>query len=235
MMQFQGFPPGKTKLIRIPAQFFSDVLPMITDPIELKVVLFFFQALQQKEGEYRYLRWDDLQHEDLQRGLLPLMPDQPFDEILQHGLNMAIEHAIVLASEVDWGHRSEIIYFMNTQKGRYAVQQIQQGNWTYQEGENPLQILPERPTVYTLYEQNIGTLTPIIADQIKDAEAEYTTSWLEDAIRAAVENNARSWRYIIKVLERWQEEGKHHEITGRDNRTDGKRYAEGEFKDFIES
>ena len=31
---------------------------------------------------------------------------------------------------------------------------------------------------------------------------------MKEAMRLAVENNARSWRYVLAILERWQREGK---------------------------
>lgn len=68
-----------------------------------------------------------------------------------------------------------------------------------------------RPNVFQLYEDNIGPLTPLIAERLKDAEESYPDSWLNDAIDQAVVNNARSWRYIetiFKILEgertRWK-------------------------------
>lgn len=62
--------------------------------------------------------------------------------------------------------------------------------------------------VFTLYESNIGPLTPIIADQLKDAENTYVFSWIEEAITLSVTNNKRNWRYCETILKRWKESGK---------------------------
>jgi len=51
--KFEGFPPGKTRLVRLPAQFFTDLLPRLDDPDELKLILFCFWALEQREGADR--------------------------------------------------------------------------------------------------------------------------------------------------------------------------------------
>ena len=55
---------------------------------------------------------------------------------------------------------------------------------------------PERPNVFRLYEENIGMLTPMVADELRAAEEEYPSGWVEAAIREAAAGNVRSWRYI---------------------------------------
>lgn len=62
--------------------------------------------------------------------------------------------------------------------------------------------------VFALYEENIGPLTPMLADTLDDAEKTYTLSWVVDAIALAVENNKRNWRYCEAILKRWQRDGK---------------------------
>jgi len=90
----------------------------------------------------------------------------------------------------------------------------------------------ERPNLFTLYEQNIGALTPMLAEVLRDAEKEYPAAWIEEAIREAVEHNARSWKYIAAILERWKKEGKGGGKPPSEE--DRKRYVEGEYADFIE-
>jgi DnaD/phage-associated family protein len=97
-----------------------------------------------------------------------------------------------------------------------------------------VEILPERPNIYTLYEDNIGLLTPMIADALKDAEKEYPAHWLEEAVHEAVAHNKRSWRYIQAILKRWETEGKNREITGQPDQPDGRRYITGKYADFLE-
>lgn len=74
-----------------------------------------------------------------------------------------------------------------------------------------------KPNIFKLHEQNIGIVTPILADALIDAENKYPWKWLEDAYRIAVEQNARSWAYIDAILKRWQAQGNQD-----DNRKNGK-------------
>ena len=66
-----------------------------------------------------------------------------------------------------------------------------------------------RPTIFKLYEENIGPLTPMIADILRDCEKDYPYEWIRDAVEEAVTNNARSWRYIESILRHWKETGQH--------------------------
>ncbi|HEX2172062.1 MAG TPA: DnaD domain protein, partial [Dehalococcoidia bacterium] len=74
----------------------------------------------------------------------------------------------------------------------------------------------DRPNIFRLYEQNVGILTPLIADQLRDAENTFPPTWVEDAFREAVAQNRRNWRYILKILERWASEGRSDGTARRD-------------------
>ena len=62
--------------------------------------------------------------------------------------------------------------------------------------------------IFSLYENNIGLISSLIADELKEAEKLYPASWIEDAFKVAVEMNKRNWRYIHAILKRWAAEGK---------------------------
>ena len=55
-------------------------------------------------------------------------------------------------------------------------------------------------SVATLYEQEIGALTPLIADAIQDACDTYPIEWIPEAIQIAAASNKRSWSYVEGVL-----------------------------------
>ncbi len=100
-------------------------------------------------------------------------------------------------------------------------------------GRMPVALDLERPNIFRLYEENIGPLTPLIADTLREAEQTYPTDWIEEAIRKAVLNNARHWRYVEAILRNWKEKGR-DDTDRRDSEKDRRRYIEGEFADFIE-
>jgi DNA replication protein len=91
----------------------------------------------------------------------------------------------------------------------------------------------ERPALITLYEQNIGLVTPLLLDELREAEERYPNHWIEDAMREAVLANARSWRYIRKVLERWAANGRQHAQDRAERPIDVEKYTSGQFGDIF--
>ena len=61
--------------------------------------------------------------------------------------------------------------------------------------------------IFSLYEQNIGILTPLISEKLKDAEEDYPAEWIPEAFKEALNNNARNWGYIKAILDRWKVDG----------------------------
>jgi DNA replication protein len=234
--KFPGFPRHNGRPIPLPTVFFSDVLPLIDDLAELKVTLYCFWALYQKEGRFRYLRRRDFTgSETLMGGLRAAVPGVPPEASLDAALLRACERGTMLCADVNVNGDTQRLYFVNTVLGRIAVDQISAGEWKPGDVEAPIEILPQRPNVFQLYEDNIGPLTPMIADALKDAQREYPAHWLEEAMRVAVESNARNWRYVLAVLERWRAEGRSRETAETSaQQPDGRRYVSGSFADYIE-
>src|SRR5690606_7847034 len=98
----------------------------------------------------------------------------------------------------------------------------------------PVALVVERPNIYTLYEQNIGPLTPLIGDQLREAEKEYPAEWIAQAIQLAVERNARNWRYVLGILKRWETEGNDRGLAKQPSQADRYRYIQGELSDLID-
>lgn len=227
--RFEGFKNGQKPKVALPEQFFSELLPLIDDLSVLKVVLFAWRALMQREGTYRFLCYDDFAEDAaLSEGL------RVVDASLDTALTQAVAQGVFLRAEVTVRGEDEQLFFMNTPRGREAVARIQAGEWR----PNPdglVTILPERPTIYALYEREIGPLTHGIGERLKDAEETYPYEWIIAAIETAVDNNARSWAYIRAILERRQQEGDANEKLERSGIGDGQRYASGEWSQFIDS
>ncbi len=220
--------------IKLPADFLGRLMPDIDDLAELKVAVFFLAALRQKEGNYRYLRREEfLADADLMRGLAVIDRSIAPIRILDAALQKSIERGTLLRAEINLDDEKGPLYFPNDKAGRDLQRQVQAEQWRPAYADE-IEILPPRPTLYRLYEENIGALTPMIAEAIKAAQAEYPHEWIEDAMRYAVERNARNWRYIQRVLEGWQQEGRSRETSGG-HLERHKQYTAGEWKDFIKS
>jgi len=57
------------------------------------------------------------------------------------------------------------------------------------------------------YEAEIGLITSMIADDLKDAATTYPLKWVLDAIHEAAVQNKRGWKYCLAILERWKKQG----------------------------
>jgi DNA replication protein len=204
MRGFSGFPP-KGRLIKIPGLFFTELLPQIDHMAELKVTLHAFWRLQQQEGQLTFLRKRDMLADSV---LLSGLGDQS-EAALAEGLERAVSRGTLLHVQFQNDGRSDDLYFLNTLKGRAAVDGIQAGKWSPElESGLPMNLIVERPNIYRLYEQNIGMLTPLIADRLEDLEQTYPQAWLEEAVGIAVKQNKANLSYVEGILKRWRSEGR---------------------------
>lgn len=217
MHGFPGFPAGRQRTTPIFNLFFSDLLPIIDHLAELKVTLYAFWALGQKEGKVRYLRLTDFLNDTaFVKGLGPTT--QLATDALLEGIERAVARGTFLHVNVESADGNLDLYFLNTEKGRAAVDGITRGEWRPSpDDEAPVSLLVERPNIFVLYEQNIGALTPMIVEELRDAEKTYPARWIEEAIKIAVENNVRRWRYVSTILERWRQEGRQDALGRRDS------------------
>ncbi len=221
MERFNGFPAGKVRMTPIPAQFFSALLPEIDHLGEMKVTLYAFWFLDHMEAPVRYLTYDDFTDDEL------LMQGMGQEE-LDAGLERACVRGTLLRVDVK-GSGPNRLYFLNTVRGRAAVEAITRGDWAPNYEEHPpVSLDAERPNIYRLYEENIGPLTPLVADMLRDAEKAYRQEWIEEAIRTAVQNNVRRWNYVEAILRSWQEEGRDG-VNRRNAEKDRRRNIENEF------
>jgi len=211
MKGFAGFPDGKMRTVPLPEQFFTDLLPTVDHLGEMKVTLYAFCRLNLKQGEYRFLQREDFSEDELFMRGLTASPRQA-EEILDDALERAEARGTLLHVMVEDAQAIRHMYFMNTEKGREAVEKLTQGEWRPPDHAGMVVTLSQmRSNVFSLYEQNIGALTPMIVEELRDMAATYPAVWIEDAIRIAVKNNARKLKYILAVLERMRTEGRHEQ------------------------
>ena len=209
MRKFNGF-PARMEFTPVPNLFINSLMPQISDITELKVTLHLFAALYRKRGYPRFATYDELLGDaSLMTGLKH--EGEPA-EALRHGLDMAIERGTFLQVMLNREDRPEEVYFLNSEADRQVVTRIQNGEFalTGLQAARPTVDagLEEPPNIFSLYEENIGMLTPMIADELREAEKLYPEGWIRDAIGEAVNLNKRSWRYISRILERWASEGR---------------------------
>ena len=231
-MSFRGF-PARMDFTPIPNVFISRLVPQMRDISELKVTLHLFALLYRKRGYPRFAAYRELLGDagrvgGLKEGLTG--EGESPEEALRRGLDLAVNRGTVLRLMLSMDGVPEEVYFLNTEPDRRAVARIQSGELALAGLKAPRKetaaVPAETPNVFALYEQNIGMLTPMIAEELREAEEQYPEEWIGDAIREAVSLNKRNWRYIARILERWAAEGRTDGEEGkRASKTDSERYS----------
>ena len=216
MSKFKGFTDSET-FTQLPDSFFHQLLKEIDDAAELKVTLYCLWRVEHMDGAFRALTESDFEAKEL--GLA-------MDEI-RLGLEKALKRGSLLKVR-----KAAVNYLLlNSPRGRAAVDAIQNGKWHPEVSGSPPPL--ERPNIFKLYEENIGPLTPLIADMLKEAEELYRAEWFEEALTIAVKNNKRNWRYVEAILKRWKEEGKNGKKDQQNSGTGSERYTDSQFSEFL--
>ena len=235
---FTGF-RNDDRRVQVPERFVTEVVPAITSVAELKVTLHVFWLLGYKTGRPRCVSWSELAGDAvLGRSLTASPGPRPAEEWLREGLELAVARGtllhLVVAPDEGPPDLAESWYLANTRANRRWAAGLEEkplapdntvlasAAWLAQlaasaeagatavAAPSALRVRTRRPSIFTLYEQNVGLLTPLLAEQLGEAERRYPPAWIEAAFTEAVDHNKRSWSYIRRILETWEQEGQPH-------------------------
>ncbi len=95
----------------------------------------------------------------------------------------------------------------------------------------------DRGAIFARYEQTIGLVTPMLADELAEAAEAYPAAWIDRAFRLAAANGVRKWSYVRAILARWARdgyEGDDDEVTGRRPEAARRPDSEGPFAAWVE-
>ena len=212
MTPFPGLTSSET-FTQVPDSFIK-MMNEIQDVAELKVTLFAIWRIEHMEGNFRAMSKVDFDEAALGLNL----------EEIRFGLEKAVERQTLLRAESEAG----VFFFLNSPRGRLSAEAFAKGQM-----KASASYVPNKSNLFKLYEENIGALTPLLADMLKEAEREYPGVWFEEAFEIAVSRNVRNWKYIEAILRRWKENGKDERRDSQDSVKDAKRYTDGEFSEFF--
>ncbi len=212
---FAGFSTQRERSVPVPAELFGEVLAAVQDLAELKVLLTIFRLVAAQRDlprdRPRAVGWDMLrQDEALREGLAVLGKEQSVEQRLDRALEQAVARGTLLHLVAQRGGHAESWYLLNTAANRRLAQTLGQdlGRLAGTPLAEASAVSLEPASIYSLYEQNIGLLTPLLAEELEEAAQAYPPQWIEEAFREAVAHNRRHWRYIRAILERWGREGR---------------------------
>jgi DNA replication protein len=200
---------SETSFVSLPDSFFCHVMPKIQDLAELKVVLYVSYLMRRKSFR-PHTDVVRVAYKELKAERHRVSPELS-EETLRQALDLAVEHGALSHSTSNIDGVLEDVYSL-------AGDSLQ----------------PSAINIFALYEQNIGMITPMIAEELKEAEKLYPPQWIEEAFKEAVALNKRSWKYIARILERWASEGKDSGEHKRDIEKDGPdKYVKGKYGHLV--
>ena len=210
-IRFEGFRTG-SKAVAIPVEFFNELMPTLNRGVEIRVVLHVIYMIFRKSGRIRAVSFEELVNETSLRAALS---EDTYRFQIKEALDRGVQAGALLECHLN---QHDFLYFLNNEGGRRQYQQIQMGTLAFSEDSQiATSINLNKTTPIIAYEQEIGTVTPAIAEAIREAEGIYPTEWIIEALNLASTNNARSWRYVDAILKRWNKEGRNDETNWRNN------------------
>ena len=203
----------KTDFISLPDSFFTRAVPKIQDLAELKIVLYAAYFILQKQGGPYFVTHNELRSHELMATM--------DEKTLRQALKSAVEHGALLHSNLNINGVLEDVYSLADDIRQPSTRLTSPGG--------------QSVNIFALYEQNIGIITPMIAEELKEAEKLYPPRWIEEAFKEAVTLNKRSWKYIARILERWASEGKDSGEYKRDIKKSGPdKYIKGRYGHLVQ-
>ena len=223
---FGGF-AGIGRATAIPNAFFAGALPAMRAPGDLLAFLWTARLVQEQRGEARFVTADQVWAAPGAADSFERLADGRAS--LERGLAACAELGALLALDLAVGGEREVVYFVNNPASRRAVARARAGELALRPDALVREPPRERaPDIFLLYEEHIGTITPMVGERLLAAAERFPAHLVEAAFREAAERNVRNWRYVERILERWAEEGHAHEATGQDPADRRRRYFLGD-------
>jgi DnaD/phage-associated family protein len=201
---------GKKKPMFLPRVFMAEILSEVDDLDELKVIMAIFYLAHDEHGEWCVTR-EEIKASDILK---------MEDGVLAGAMVRAAKHGIISGRMLEIDDKSTEGYYVNMGISRGC--------------DRSGISVEEQATIFALYERNIGLITPMVAEKLKEAEKLYPAEWIEDVFKEAAAANKRSWEYVISILKRWEREGKKsgtHKRGAEENAVD--KYVKGKYGHLV--
>jgi len=186
---------------QVPNDFFEMAADM--GEAELKVILY---IIRETFGYHRETCEVSIRRLALGAGLTPRNAYNGAEKAIERGL---IEKIVSSTNTTTWravvardtGRVRKGYRTVSPHKGKVPVKEIKE---TIKENNEDVDALRK---ISRAYESEIGIITPMIADELREASTAYPLQWTLDAIHEAATQNKRGWKYVLGILTRWKAQG----------------------------
>lgn len=201
--RFPGFDAGGQHAVPVPEQFFDELLPYIDSLDELKLALALVRLSIDKWKRSPAFTLANLEEDPVIRLMRQTAANS---ESLSDTLGRLLRRGVVI--EVTAPGESEMSYALNSERGRKLVAGESKSVYRRSRSSDGVQHEKRSVNIFSLYEDAVGTISPLLADELRQAEKLYPPDWIEEAFVLAAKYNRRSWRYVQAMLERWALDGR---------------------------
>ena len=229
--------PKRGDRVEIPEQFFSDVLPNITNILELKISLIILNEIASQPVESRFINRVGIENLEQVKSL-ETDGIQPSLALIESVLEKLTRAKLIFSMKLNLeSEDSGEMYFLDDIEGRKLSENFKLGivspNIT---GDNPEKDIDKGMTIFDLYEKNIGIIPGSqVAEELIEAEKTYPAQWLEDAFDEAVAQDVRRWAYIRAILASWSNGGRGNYDGKTGGRNSESRYKSGKYGKVVRS
>mgnify|MGYP001201473209 CR=1 FL=1 len=209
--------PDGMDFTSVPDPILGVVLDHVEDICVLKTLIRIVGLYYKKQGYPRFLTVQDIGGDYTISNTLKKYQRSTREDLVAI-LDEIVSIGVIVRVPVSIDEEPAYIYILNTKEGRRAVQLINDGAINFRDldtidslifaadGDKGTSVTSQN--IFKLYEQNIGVITPIVSEELKDAETIYPDEWIAEAFRESALLNKRNWRYVEAILKRWKTEGK---------------------------
>lgn len=237
-----SFEDDRERSVPIPSSFFDHHLSRIRDLAAMKVLLTLYLHLRDLDPNAPFVSEEEIfADRQLVNGVRMAGSNrEPVDEI-RRGIDVLAAHDAIVRIVVEEDGAESYWLMPKSPNNQRILSVFASGSraFPYRQArtQTKARVAIERPNAFRLFEQNVGVVTPLIADQIIEAIEIYPAGWIEDAINEAVSLNRRNWRYIQRILERWSTEGRGDEAYRRNQSSSGfvepEKYLRGKYSSLF--
>ena len=207
--------------IPTPNIIFGKLLDEIEDINDLKFILRIIWMINQIKRVPKYLTIEEIMADKIVHAIISTKSDIAMHATCLSMIKNPQFSNLLICHEIDTSKSTSTVVAFNTTRNKTMLNKTQQLDKSDSVFQPDGDVSAESPNIFKLYEDNIGTLNPIIADELKIAETTYPNSWITSAFKESVLRNKRSWNYIKTILENWHREGKNDGRIGEHSKKSG--------------
>ena len=191
-----------------PNIIFGELLEKIDNINDLKFILRIVWMLNQVKRAPKYITINEMLSDKILYSLICNKSDTEIQTDTISMIRKPTYQSILMSHEINENGSINTVVALNTPQNNKMLSNTNEIDKSNSLMQTPGYTEEQSTNIFELYENNIGILNPIIADELRIAETTYPYNWINSAFKESVLRNKRSWKYIKTILENWHREGK---------------------------